>query len=151
MNIEYRYAKKEDAEILIEIYDASFYDDYIKYGECPGYGKTVTAMRKSIIDVPKFIILCDDKPVGVVSCKNVDTRVYEVGCLCIIPEYQGKGIGTKTFEFVKSHYDNWEKFTLITPADKNENIRFYTEKCGFKIESTETDGNVQVVRFVLER
>ena len=151
MNIKYRYAKIEDAELLIEIYDASFYDDYIRYGECPGYGKTVAGMKKSIIDVPKFIILYDNKPVGVVSCKNIDTRVYEVGCLCIIPEYQGKGIGTKAFEFVKSHYDNWEKFTLITPADKNENIRFYTEKCGFKIESTEIDGNVQVIRFVLER
>lgn len=71
MNIDYRYAKIEDAEILTELYDAAFYDDYIKYGECPGYRKTVEAMRKSIIDIPKFIILCDNKPVGVVSCKNV--------------------------------------------------------------------------------
>ena len=87
MDIEYRYAKIEDAEILTEIYDAAFYDDYIKYGECPGYGKTVEAMRKSIIDTPKFIIICDNKPVGVVSCKNLEGRVYEVGCLCIIPEF----------------------------------------------------------------
>ncbi len=151
MNIEYRYAKIVDAEILTEIYDAAFYDDYIKYGECPGYGKTVEAMRKSIIDIPKFIILCDNKPVGVVSCKKVGARVYEVGCLCIIPEFQGKGIGTKAFEFAKSHYDDWARFTLITPADKNENIKFYTEKCGFDIESTEMDGKVEMVRFVLER
>ena len=72
MDIEYRYAKIEDAEILTEIYDAAFYDD-------------------------------------------------------------------------------WSRFTLITPADKNENIRFYTEKCGFDIESTEMDGKVEMVRFVLER
>lgn len=40
MNIKYRKAAVEDAELLIEIYNASFYSDYIKYGECPAYGKT---------------------------------------------------------------------------------------------------------------
>ena len=49
-----------------------------------------------------------------------------------------------------SHYKDWDKFTLITPSDKDENVKFYTEKCGFDIVSTEMDGNVKVVRFVLE-
>lgn len=40
---------------------------------------------------------------------------------------------------------------LITPIDKKENVKFYTEKCGFDIVSAEMDGNVKVVRFVLER
>jgi len=151
MDIEYKYAEAEDAKILIDIYNAAFYDDYVKYGECPAYGKTVEAMKKSIIAVPKFIILCDNKPIGVISCKSAGIRVYEIGCLCIIPEFQGKGIGTKAFEFAKEYYDDWVKFTLITPADKNENIKFYTQKCGFNIESDEMDGNVKVIRFVLER
>lgn len=30
-------------------------------------------------------------------------------------------------------------------------IKFYKEKCGFKITSTEKDGNVELARFVLER
>lgn len=74
-----------------------------------------------------------------------------MGCLCVVPEFQGKGIGTQAIKFVMSYYENWEKFTLITLADKSENIMFYTEKCGFDIVSTEMDGNVTVVRFVLER
>ena len=40
MNISYRKANIEDADLLIEIYYAAFYSDFIKYGECPGYGKT---------------------------------------------------------------------------------------------------------------
>ena len=28
--------------------------------------------------------------------------------------------------------------------DKTENIRFYTEKCGFEIQSVEMDGNIKV-------
>ena len=142
MNIEYRWAEIEDAEMLVEIYNASFYDDYIRYGECPGYGKTVENMKQSIRNCPKHIILCDSKPVGVISCKMMKKGVYEVGCLCVIPKFQGRGIGTKAFDFVKSYYDEWEKFTLITPLDKSENIKFYTERCGFDIESTEMDGNI---------
>ncbi len=32
MTIEYRIATLEDAELLIDIYNASFYSDYIRYG-----------------------------------------------------------------------------------------------------------------------
>ena len=151
MKIEFRQAAMTDAELLVEIYNASFYNDYIKYGECPGYGKTKEVMEKSIINYPKFLIICGGNPVGCVSFEKIEERVYEVGCLCVIPEFQGKGIGTRAIEFVKSFYKDWDKFTLITPIDKSENIKFYTEKCGFNIVSTERDGNVEVARFVLER
>jgi GNAT superfamily N-acetyltransferase len=140
-----------DAELLIDIYNSAFYSDYIKYGECPAYGKTKEMMEKSIIDYPKFIILYNSKPVGCVSCKKLEAGLYEVGCLCVVPEFQGKGIGTFAMEFVKSYYTDWNKFTLVTPMDKSENVLFYTEKCGFYIQSLEMDGNVNVARFVLER
>ena len=93
--IEYRKADIADAELLISIYNSAFYSDYIKYGECPAYGKTKEMMEKSILNYPKFIILYDSKPVGCVSFQKVEVGIYEVGCLCVIPEYQGKGIGSK--------------------------------------------------------
>ena len=108
-------------------------------------------MESSIISYPKFVIMFESKPVGCISCKNIEKGTYEVGCLCVIPQYQGKGIGSHAIEFVKSYYKDWNKFTLVTPVDKVENVRFYTEKCGFSIVSTEIDGNVKVARFVLER
>ena len=151
MTIEYRKAVSEDAEILVNIYDAAFYSDYMRYGACPGYGRTVEMMKESIREYPKYIILCDNKPVGCVSCKMQKMGVYEITCLCIIPEYQGKGLGTKAVKFVKELYDDWEKLTLVTPLDKKENVKFYTEKCGFRIVSLETDGNVELARFVTER
>ena len=151
MEIEFREADITDAEILIEIYNSAFYSDFIKYGECPAYGRTKEQMEQSIREFPKFLIMCDTKPVGCISCKEMETGIYEVGCLCVIPEFQGKGIGTAAMQFAKSHFKDWKRFTLITPVDKEQNVRFYTEKCGFKIQSTEMDGNVKVVRFVLER
>ena len=151
MNIEYRKADISDAELLIDIYNSAFYSDYIKYGECHAYGKTKEMMERSIINYPKFIILFNNKPVGCVSYKQVETGIYEVGCLCVVPEYQGKGIGTQAIKFVTSYFEDWDKITLITPTDKKENVKFYTEKCGFEIVSGEIDGNVKVTRFVLTR
>ena len=166
MKIEYRQAIIEDAELLVNIYNASFYDDYVRYGTCPGYGQTKEMMEESISKYLKhiilcdnepvgcvscIIILCDNEPVGCVSCIDLGEGVYEVGCLCVIPEYQGKGIGTQAIRFVKSIYEDWVRLTLVTPIDKKENVKFYTEKCGFRIESTERDGNVELFRFVAER
>lgn len=151
MQIAYRPADRADAELLIDIYNASFYRDYVRYGECPAYGKTKEMMEDSIIDYPKFIILCDSQLVGCISCKKIEESVYEIGCLCAIPPFQGRGIGIQAVEFVKSFYKDWNQFTLITPVDKRENVRFYTEKCGFRIVTSERDGTVEVVRFVLER
>lgn len=151
MEIEFKKADITDAELLIEIYNSVFYSDFIKYGECPAYGRTIEQMEQSIRDFPKFLIMCDGRPVGCISCKAVETGLYEVGCLCVIPEFQGKGIGTAAMQFAKSNFKDWKRFTLITPVDKEQNVRFYTKKCGFKIQSTEMDGNVKVVRFVLER
>ena len=150
MTIEYRKASAEDAELLVNIYNASFYSDYLRYGSCPGYGKTVEMMEESIRDHTKYVILCDNEPVGCISCLKQERGVYEIGCLCVVPGYQGKGIGTRTIQFVKELYEDWERLVLVTPADKKENVAFYT-KCGFNISSVERDGNVELVRFVAER
>jgi hypothetical protein len=53
--------------------------------------------------------------------------------------------------YILDFYCDWKKITLVTPADKEENIKFYTEKCGFIVSSTEMDGNVPVAHFLLKR
>jgi ribosomal protein S18 acetylase RimI-like enzyme len=151
MILKYIKAKREDADMLIEIYNASFYDDYIKYGECPAYGRTRESMEASIEKFSKLIIYCDDIPVGVISVANRGGGEYYLGCLCVIPQYQSKGIGTQAVKYILDYYKDWNKITLITPADKAENINFYTKKCGFMINGTDMDGNVKVVNFFMER
>ena len=151
MRIGFRKAFTSDAELLIDIYNSAFYRDYIRYGTCPAYGKTKEMMEQSILDYPKFLIIYDSRPVGCISCKEAWNGICEIGCLCVLPEYQGKGIGTAAVEFIKTYYRDWKQITLVTPADKEENVRFYTKKCGFDIQSVEMDGCVKVYRFVLER
>ena len=151
MTMSYRQATLEDAELLIDIYNAAFYDDYLRYGVCPGYGKTKEMMEDSIREYPKYTILCDNVPVGCISFKQTESGVYEIGNLCVVPEFQGKGIGTQAIQFVKILLKDWKKLTLVTPIDKIENVKFYTEKCGFHIVTTEMDGNVDLAQLVLER
>lgn len=151
MSLKYIEAKKEDAEMLIEIYNASFYEDYIRYGECPAYGRTKERMESSIEKFPKLIIYFHDIPIGVISVQNRGDGDYYLGCLCVIPKYQNKGIGTQAVKYILDYYTDWRRITLITPQDKDENINFYTKKCGFIIDGTEMDGNVKVVHFLLER
>ena len=61
-------------------------------------------------------------------------------------------IAKKNFSYLGiSFYSDWKKFMLVTPVDKEEKVRFYTEKCGFAIQSAEMDGNVKVFNFIIER
>ncbi len=150
MNIEIKTATTEDAKILVDIYNKAFYDDYVKYGECPGYGKSVSDMIKSINESPKYIAYVDSNPVGAISVLQKQEGIYYIGSLCVIPEYQRKGIGHKLLEFIKDQYKGWKKIELITPADKEKNINFYTKKCGFNIDYEEMDKSVRVYHFSLK-
>ena len=113
MVISYKQAVIDDAGLLVDIYNASFFSDYLRFGVCPGYGKTTEMMEESIRLIPKHIILCDNKPVGCISCHQIRPHEYEIGCLCVIPEYQGKGIGTQAVRFVQNYYDDWKRMTLV--------------------------------------
>ncbi|MBO4386556.1 MAG: GNAT family N-acetyltransferase [Treponema sp.] len=151
MEIQIRKAVSEDAETLINIYNAAFYEDYVRYGECPAYGRSTDDMKKSIIEVPKHIALYNSLPVGVISVKETSEKVYYIGCLCVIPEFQRKGIGHQLINFAKEHYKDWQKIELITPIDKEKNIKFYTQKCGFTIDRQEMDSSVKVYHFSMLR
>ena len=52
--------------------------------------------------------------------------------------------------FLSEHPD-WKEITLVTPKDKEQNIRFYIERFGFKITGEEDDGAVTVLWFKLSR
>lgn len=151
MALTYRKASKSDAELLINIYNFSFYEDYIHYGECPAYGKTKEQMELSILEFSKYIIIKDGVPVGVISFKNKGNGNYYLGCLCIIPTYRRMGIGSNALQYMLSICPECKQLTLVTPSDKEQNIKFYTEKCGFKISGKDMDGNVEVTKFILER
>lgn len=91
-------------------------------------------MARSIERYLKYLISCDGRPAGCVSCRNLVGRTYEIGCLCVVPEFQRRGIGAAAMGFIQAAHPDWEVFTLIPPADKGGNMQFYIRKCGFQLE-----------------
>ena len=151
MELFYKNADINDAETLIDIYDSAFYDDYILYGECPAYGRSVENMEQSVQEFPKVIAYDQGKAVGVISYKPEGVGKYYIGCLAVKKEEQGKGIGTALMRHFLDEHPDWNEITLVTPCDKEQNIRFYTERFGFDITGEENDGHVKVLWFRLSR
>lgn len=153
MKIEYRRASEEDCNELIRINNEAYLADFLRYGECPGYQISFNQMRESLQreNTEKYLIDVDDVPVGAVTIVRKAEHAYYLGNLCIVPEYQHRGIGQKTIAFIVDHYVDLKELSLVTPADKAENVRFYTEKCGFKITGEKMDGSVKVAIFTLQK
>lgn len=147
----YKYADTSDADVLIEIYNSAFHDDFIRYGECPAYGRSREDMEQSIQDFPKIIAYEQDKAIGVISYKQEAPGKYYIGCLAVIKDMQGCGIGTQLMNHFMSEHPDWNELTLVTPKDNERNIKFYTGRFGFDIVGEEDDGKVTVLWFKLSR
>lgn len=146
MNVKIERATVKDTNDLIEIQNKAFYSDFKKYGECPGYNRSYESMKLSIENSITFKILVDNIVVGDIIISDRQNGYYHLGGLCIIPEYENRGIGQKAMTFLDSYFQNARHWTLETPIDKQRNHYFY-KKCGFKITGEFIDGNVKVAIF----
>ena len=150
-DLEYKCADTSDAKLLVEIYNSAFYDDFIRYGQCQAYGRSEENMQRSILDYPKILAYDQGKAVGVISYKEEAPGKYYIGCLAVVKEEQGRGIGTLLMKHFMSEHPDWQELTLVTPKDNERNIRFYTKRFGFDIVGEEVDGTVTVLLFSLRR
>ena len=104
MNIVIERACKDDALKLIKTRNKSFYDDFINFGECPGYNISVDAMKQRIQDAFIYKIIVDNKIIGDIAIHRRDEGFYWIGCLEIIPEFQNKGIGSKVLSYIQEQF-----------------------------------------------
>lgn len=123
----FRPAEENDVPLLTNLYDRAFLEDFQRYGQCPGYGRSPEQMRDSLRRVPKQILLFGGVPVGVLSYERRDDGSVYLGCLCIVPEMQGRGLGTRAFAHMLEECPEVHRFELVTPADKVQNIAFIPE------------------------
>ena len=89
-----------------------------------------------------YIIMFNDERIGFYQGKVVNERTYYIENICIIPEYQGKGIGTEILKSVINEY-----------SDKNIEIQYFKQnpvgnlykKLGFE-PNGETEFHYQMIK-----
>ncbi|WP_312648962.1 GNAT family N-acetyltransferase [Aminipila sp.] len=145
-NVIFSLATNDDIEDLIEIQNKAFYDDYIKYGECPGYGRTYESMKLSVENCAVYKIMVDEILVGNIIVRDNHDGTYFLGGLCVIPAYENNGIGQVAMKFLDRQFKGAHHWSLETPADKERNHYFY-KKCGFHITKEYKVSTVNIVLF----
>ncbi len=137
MDLEINRACEADASDLIEARNKSFYDDYVKFGDCPGYNIPLEDMIEKIRNFTVFKVMYEGRIIGDISVNKLGEGYYWIGCLQIIPEYQNKGLGSKVLSYIDTQFPDVKRWGLDTPVQNERNCRFY-EKMGFiKVEDKE--------------
>lgn len=89
-----------------------------------------------------YIIMINDKRIGFYQGQLVNDKTYYIENICIIPEYQGKGIGTEIIKSILEQY-----------SDKNIEIQYFKQnpvgelykRLGF-VDNGETEFHYQMIR-----
>ena len=89
-----------------------------------------------------YIIMFNDEKIGFYQGQLVNERTYYIENICIIPEYQGKGIGTEILKSIINEY-----------SDKNIEIQYFKQnpvgnlykKLGFE-PNGETEFHYQMIK-----
>ncbi len=89
-----------------------------------------------------------DKIIGSVRAV-LDSGTCHIGRLMVLPEYQGKGIGTRMMEKIEAAFPNAEWFELFTGTRSAHNIRLY-KRLGYR-ECREMDISPKVRLVFMEK
>ena len=89
-----------------------------------------------------YIIRLGDQNIGFYNDEELEDGSYEVGNICIKPEYQGKGIGTQILKDKLEEHKNQD--IKIQFFKQNPVGRLY-EKLGF-VPSGETEFHYQMIK-----
>lgn len=146
LKIGFVRATVDDVDKLIDVQNQSFYDDYVKYGECPGYNHSRKSMTNIVLNRITYKIVYNNQIIGDIIVRDNHDSTYHLGGICVIRDYENKGIGQKAIKFIESQFPNATIWTLETPADKKRNHYFY-KKLGYTIVKEYMDDSVKIVLF----
>lgn len=141
-NLELKPYKNGNQEVIKFIYDLKK-EVYMKYVDSI-YGEWNEENQKKLFE--RFmkensknieLIYIKDELVGFYNGKDKDNNIFEIGNICVKPEYQNKGIGTTVLKEIL--FEHKEQNIRLQVFKINEKAIKLYEKMGFKKEDeTET-------------
>ena len=133
-----------DYEFLYEV-KKNAYKKYVeqcwgKWDDIDQKNRFKESMEKTVDRT--YIIMFNDERIGFYQGQVVNERTYYIENICIIPKYQGKGIGTEILKSVINEY-----------SDKNIEIQYFKQnpvgnlykKLGFE-PNGETEFHYQMIK-----
>lgn len=88
---------------------------------------------KEKIDSPNttaYIFQLDNINVGWVRVAEIEENIYRISALCVLPEYQNKGVAQEALKQIENYYPNAKKWSLHTILQEKGNCHLY-EKIGY--------------------
>ena len=143
--IEYNFRNitPEDYEYIYEL-KKNAYKEYVIMNWGAWDEEAQKEYFKNFINTYKdttYIIQTEGKDIGFYNDTMLDNGNYEIGNICIIPEYQGKGIGTK---ILKDVIEEHKEFNIEIQYFKQNPVGELYERLGF-IPNGETKFHYQMI------
>lgn len=98
------------------------------------------AVRMDMPYTSYFLIYADGKPVGALRAHRIEKNRYRIAPVFIIPESQGKGIGSKAMLLLETLIPEAEIWELEAILEEEKSCRFY-ERLGYK-----TTGRTEILK-----
>lgn len=140
MNLKFRKASKEDVELIAQLAERIWKKHYINLitMEQIDYMLEIMYSAKSLTkqmnEGHQFTLVYDEnKPVGYISLNEVDGKNYFLHKFYVEVDDQGKGIGSKLFNYVLEQMPRAETIELFVNRENYKTINFYF-KHGFVIK-----------------
>ncbi len=123
-------AEIKDANELRNVCIKAFEEDKLLYGERPPELDTTIWHKRNIAEGLYYKIIEDNIIVGGLKLFLLQDGHMRLGTIYIDPDYQNRGIGSKTLKFIENQFPNVKKWSLDTPYKSYRNHHFY-EKLGY--------------------
>ena len=136
-------ATPADYPVLAYIGHEAFHADKLAYGQGPRVYEhpefLIPLLETGDVPVYKLVVGTETVGFAITSAKSETSRW--LGCLCILPEHQGKGYGSQTLRLLEQAYPAVCQWGLDTPAASEKNRSFY-ERAGYCVigESSPMEG-----------
>jgi len=79
-----------------------------------------------------YKIVSSNTPIGGIWVIEKEPKIFRVGIVYVLPEYQGKGIGQKALSMAENMHSDAKGWELDCPEDLTINRHCY-EKAGYKL------------------
>ena len=145
MELRFEPATLWEVEEMIEVHNLAFARDREEHGFSPGYGHTPQTMAGLILTCQSYFIREKDRTIGALLYRQTGEDALCLESLCVIPSYQGKGVGHQAMQYLEQLHSRTSCWTLTTPAEAKDNQEFYRRQ-GFSVTGEWEDEGRRLVQ-----